>query len=217
MDLRLLKHDKQVQVCFFLSSADFTTNLLPLPLNWHPPSERPLWKPFLRGIPHRYIPRTIRLAKAQQWGTFKWPRLQWKLLEDWNEAWQSKKHLSFPAIFSHFFSAVFFCSLVEYAKTTYTLLPSWLIHYGKHVGIGHCETNKFQYVLENLGLFLLLSKEFLSFPLQYIDPQNNIVQFRMSSYKSIICISVMSWQSPTASTWSLWGTKVVGMHFPTVG
>lgn len=66
-----------------------------------------------RGIPHRYIPRTIRLAKAQQWGTFKWPRLQWKLLEDWNEAWQSKKHLSFPAMFRHF-SAVFF------------LFPCWI-------------------------------------------------------------------------------------------
>lgn len=82
----------------------------------------------------------------------------------------------FQQFFSHFFRLLFFCSLVENAKTTYTLLPSWPIHYGKHVGIGHCETNKFQYVLENLGLFLLLSKEFLSFPLQYIDPQNNIVQ-----------------------------------------
>lgn len=46
----------QTSIRIILSPAKFTTNLLLLPLNWHPASKRPLWKPSKGHPPPIHTP-----------------------------------------------------------------------------------------------------------------------------------------------------------------
>lgn len=146
----------QTSIRIILSSANFTTNLLLLPLNWHPPSKRPLWKPS-KGIqgasPTDTYPARYDLPRHNNEAHSNGPDCSENCWRIETKLGNLKNTWVFPrcsAIFRLFFSV----PVLNMLKTTYTLLPSRPIHYGKHVGIGHCETNKFQYVLGEFRILL---------------------------------------------------------------
>ena len=105
----------QTSIRIILSSANFTTNLLLLPLNWHPPSKRPLWKPSKGHPPPIHTPHdttcqgtTMRHIQMAQTAVKIAGRIETKL-GNLKNTWVFQRC---SAIFRLFF----FCSRVEYAK-----------------------------------------------------------------------------------------------------
>lgn len=108
----------QTSIRIILSSANFTTNLLLLPLNWHPPSKRPLWKPS-KGIqgasPTDTYPARYDLPRHNNEAHSNGPDCSENCWRIETKLGNLKNTWVFPRC-SAIFRLFFFCSRVEYAK-----------------------------------------------------------------------------------------------------